>query len=57
MKTLHEQAENIYFKHVQGGVLKWANFQQGIDWKMCEPCESLSPIADNACLVCGSTIK
>tara|TARA_R100000656_G_scaffold5166_1_gene6832 strand:- start:281 stop:457 length:177 start_codon:yes stop_codon:yes gene_type:complete len=52
------KAYEIYEKQGQDGVL--AAVRQSklkIDkWGFCEPCEYLSPIYQNCCLVCGESI-
>jgi hypothetical protein len=52
----YEKAYEIYEKHGQSAVLKAV--EEGEleydSYKYCEPCEWISPIWENSCLVCGT---
>lgn len=56
--TLHNLTYAIYQGFGQDAVHAFAlDIQkrgEAITWKMCQPCEVVSPINDNACLVCGN---
>jgi hypothetical protein len=59
MDENEKKAYAIYEAQGQLGVLETVN--QGIlkvDFKaLCEPCEYVSPIYNNCCLVCGTIFK
>lgn len=56
--TLHNLAYLIYQGYGQDAVhqfaLDIAKRGEAISWQMCQPCEIVSPINDNACLVCAT---
>lgn len=58
MSIIYDLCEKQYEQGGQDAVFNFIlnNFPE-LPWKKCEPCEISSPIEDNTCLVCGSTVK
>lgn len=54
---IKEKCEKIYEKNGLGGVVDYCNSINHNEWAYCLPCDSLNPVSDGICLVCGSTIK
>lgn len=53
---IKEKYEKIY-ENGLGGVVDYCNSINHYEWAYCLPCDSLNPVSDQICLVCGSTIK
>lgn len=57
-KSLMDKAYEIYQVSGQDGVLEWAvKNLPDIPWLYCEPCDYVSPVSNNECLVCWSPIE
>ncbi len=54
--TLHNLCYLIYQAFGQYAVHNFIddNNPDGVVWSMCQPCETFSPIYENACLVCAT---
>lgn len=53
--NLTAECERIYNAEGQSAVFEYVSKKHpDVEWLPCEPCETESPISDNACLVCGT---
>lgn len=56
-EPLYATCATIYADKGQGAVMEYIEQNHPeIIWSWCDPCDCLSPIDDNACLVCASEV-
>ncbi len=53
----YDKCKKLYDKDGQSAVFDYANKHDDIKWGECKPCEAVSPVEENTCLVCGSHIE
>jgi hypothetical protein len=57
MNALELKCQELYEQGGQHSVYEYImQNHKDIDWDTCNPCEAWSPVLDNACLVCGTTV-
>ena len=57
-KSLHQKnCERLYQNVGQSAVYAYANENNITDWRNCRLCETVVPVDDNTCLVCGNNLS
>ena len=57
MESITEVCNKLYHLHGQGAIEELMNNIQWEHYARCQPCETIAPVYDGACLICGSVIE
>lgn len=56
-EEIQKEAYKLYRKTGPVAVYELASKEGIKDFQLCNPCEAMTPIVDNTCLICGTVIR